>query len=77
MKNLRRRIERLERVDGGDFQTRLRLLSTNLGGAEKLIEVANRYRARLNREIGSDGTITWDGFCHLHDLGAFTQRSGD
>lgn len=68
MKNLRRRIERLEKVTGGDFQTKLRLLSARLGGAGDLIEVATPHEARLNRQIASDGTITWEGFCYLHDL---------
>ena len=38
---------------------------------EKMIEVAKGHEARLNLEIRGDGIITWEGYCHLRDLGAF------
>ena len=82
MKNLRRRIERLEAATGSDFQTKLRLLlarmiSSNMEGTENLIEVASEHEAELSKEITDDGNLTWPGLCRLIDLGAFGRESGD
>jgi len=74
VRNLRRRIERLEEKTDGDFETRLRLLSARLGGAEGLIEVARLHEKRVNPQIGRNGTITWEGFCYLHDLRALHRK---
>jgi hypothetical protein len=82
MKNLRRRIERLEAATSSDFQTKLRLLlarmiSSNMEGTENLIEVASQHEAELSKEITDDGNLTWPGLCRLIDLGAFGREAGD
>jgi hypothetical protein len=70
MKNLNRRIDRLAKASGGDFQAKVRALSERLGvPAERILAAAKGHEAQLNRDIGIDGTITWEGFCYLRQLG--------
>jgi hypothetical protein len=72
MKNLNRRIDRLAKASGGDLQVKARALSERLGvPAERILAAAKGHEAQLNREIGMDGTITWEGFCSLRQLSAW------
>ena len=71
-RNLRKRIECLEGISRGDFETKVQALAERLGiSAERMLVVAREHEGRLSRAIGTDGTITWEGFCYLHQLGVF------
>jgi hypothetical protein len=70
MKSLHRRIVRLERAAGGDFQTKVRFLAKRLDiPADRVSAVTKGHEAQLGPHIGMDGTITWEGFLFLRDLG--------
>ena len=71
---LRNRIKRLERASGGDLEVRLRAFAKRLGIApDRLLAIAGDHRERLVRELGTDGLVTWEGFCWLRELGLFEQ----
>jgi hypothetical protein len=72
MKSLHRRLDRFERAAGGDFPIKARAVAERLGvPAEQLLAVAKGHEAQLSPNMGMDGTITWEAFCCLRDLGAF------
>ena len=68
--NLQKRIERLERASGGDFETKVQVLAARWGiSAERMLTIAPEHKRWLSQAIGWDGTITWEGFCYFHNLG--------
>lgn len=69
-KDLKRRIEKLERQVGvAGLETKLRALARRLGGNEEAYLLAVRgYERQLGQALGEDGTITWEGFLLLRDL---------
>jgi hypothetical protein len=70
MKDLQKRLERLEKVSGGDYQAKVAALALRLGvPAERLCAVAKGHEAQLGPNIGMDGSITWEAFCYLRKLG--------
>jgi hypothetical protein len=70
MKSLNRRIARLERASGGDFPTKVRAAAERLGvPADRVSALAKGHEAQLGANIGTDGTVTWEAFCHLRELG--------
>jgi hypothetical protein len=76
VRNLHRRIERLERASEGDFHANVRALAERLGiPAEWLSAVATGHEAELGPNIGMDGTINWEAFCQLRELGLRNQHS--
>jgi|SRR5271157_3312403 len=69
-KDLKRRIEKLERQIGvSGFETKLRALVRWWGGNEEAyLRAARGYARELGPALGEDGTITWEGFLLLRDL---------
>jgi len=64
-KDLKRRIEKLERKDGTfEFETKLRLLCRRVwwSDEESALQAAKGHERELGRELGDDGMITWTGF---------------
>ena len=75
MKDLRKRVERLEKVSEGDFQTKVEALALRLGvPAERLLVIAKSGERQLCPNISLDGMVTWEAFCLLRDLGALARR---
>ena len=69
-KTLKKRIEQLERTSDGDLDARLRALAERVGiDPERLLALVGQHRERLSREIGTDGMVTWETACWLHDCG--------
>ena len=72
MKDLNRRIGRLEKASGGDFDAKTRALAGRLGiPIDRVSAVAKSHEAQLAPHIGMDGSITWEGFCFLREAGAW------
>jgi hypothetical protein len=70
MKSIHRRICRLERSSEGDFRTKIRAVAQRLGvPADRVSAVAKGHEAQLGPGIGMDGTVTWEAFCYLRQLG--------
>ena len=69
-KDLKRRIEKLERQVGvSGFETKLRALVRWWGGNEEAyLRAARGYARELGPALGEDGTITWEGFLLLRNL---------
>jgi hypothetical protein len=68
----RRRIERLEGASKNDFESKAIVLAENLGMApEPILALSAEDRQRVTPLMGTDGTITWEGFCYLRELGIF------
>ena len=77
MKNLNRRIDRLARASGGDFQAKSRALAARLGvPIERILAAAKGHETQLNLELGMDGSITWQGFCFLREVGVWHGPAG-
>jgi hypothetical protein len=76
MKDLNRRIGRLEKVSGGDFDAKTRALAGRLGiPIDRVSAVAKGHEAQLAPHIGMKGYITWEAFCQLRELGLGNQHS--
>jgi hypothetical protein len=70
MKDLNRRIDRLVKVSGGDFQAKALALAKRWRiPTERVLEVAKGYETALNPSLFSDGCLTWEAFCLLRELG--------
>jgi hypothetical protein len=68
--SLQKRIKRLERISGGEFETKLRAFSERMGiPAERMRAIAPEHKRWLSQNMGRNGTITWEGFCYLYQLG--------
>jgi hypothetical protein len=69
-KDLKRRIEKLERQVGvSEFETKLRAVVRQWGGNEEAyLRAARGQERKLGPELGEDGTITWEGYLLLQDL---------
>ena len=69
-KDLKRRIERLERQVGvSEFETKLRAVVRPWGGnQEAYLRAARGHEQKLGPALGEDGTITWEGYLLLQDL---------
>jgi hypothetical protein len=64
-KDLKRRIEKLERKNGTfEFETKLRLLCRRVfwRDEEFALQAVKGHERVLGREIGDDGMVTWGGF---------------
>ena len=71
-KSLKKRIDRLEKGSDGDLDAKLRALAQRLGiSPDRLFTVAGEHKRRLSQIIGRDGTVTWQEFCFLRELGLF------
>jgi hypothetical protein len=76
-RGLKKRVERLEKATGGDLHIRLRAFAERFGVApDRHITLTGQHRERLAKEIGDDLLITWEAFCWLRDLGAFSKPNG-
>jgi hypothetical protein len=70
MKNLKRRIERLTKASGGDFQAKARALAKQWNiPTERVLAVTKGHEAALNHSLFTDGSLTWEAFCFLRELG--------
>jgi hypothetical protein len=69
-KDLKRRIEKLERQVGvSGFETKLRAVVRRWGGNEEAyLRAARGHERKLGPALGEDGSITWEGFQLLRDL---------
>jgi hypothetical protein len=75
MKGLRKRIERLEKVSEGDFQTKVEaFLALRLGvPAERILVIVKGGERQLGPNISRVGMVTWEAFCQLRDLGVLAR----
>jgi hypothetical protein len=69
-KDLKRRIEKLERQVGvSGFETKLRAVVRWWGGNEEAyLRAARGHERKLEPALGEDGAITWEGYLLLHNL---------
>lgn len=74
VRSLRRRVERLEKVSGGNSEPNLQALARRIDIApERFAAVAQDEKWRLGELIGKDGMVTWEGFCELRELGLLSK----
>src|ERR1700681_3009017 len=78
-RNVEKRIARLENAVTGNWEAKRMALSRRLGVApERWSTIDPKHYALLSKAVDRDGGITWEGFCHLYQLGLFdsTQDRG-
>ena len=69
MRNYDRRIRKLEQSSTSAFQTKLNALAHGLGeDQEECLRAVKGHARELDRHIGLDRTITWEGLLLLDGL---------